>query len=296
MFSLAVFLVILNLWLFYFERWSNTDKVDRSVFVVNDTSQIDRISIAAEDTEIIINRNGDQWSLNGQYQVDEGLRRLFFSILQRVSVRKPVDIQPEDSIRVNLEGGLSREFMVFSNPTKTRTYFYDPVSAQSYEVEIPGYNEYLGGIFELTENQWRDRMILDENWRTIKSVSIDYTSPDRRDLVINFNDNFFSIDGVSEIDSSAVVDYLNQYQVFEVNEFISARRFPRYDSLSRTVPMANLVISSIKSNEPLQLSFFPSIEKNAFQLITNKAGELMILDGRRVGQILAEPSDFKAEE
>ncbi len=287
-------LALINIGLFFSGNLNSSGGVEKSIFAVSDTSMVNKISIQGLNSEISISRESNAWSLNNKYRVDEGLRRLFFSILQRVSVRKPVDMAPSDSIYVSLQGEENLEFVMFSNPTKTRTYFYHPEDKQSYEVEIPGYNEYLGGIFELKENQWRDRLIMDENWRSIKSVKLDYSN-DQPDLSIEFNGKFFNLEGVNSLDSSRVIDYLNQFQVFEVNEIISRERFPQYDSLSNTAPVAALTITSIRNSAPSQLKLYPAIDNMAFQLVT-KNDELMILDSERASQILMKPQDFQAKE
>ena len=287
-------LAIINIGLFFSGKLNSSGDVKKSIFTVSDTSMVNKISIQSLNSSISISRESNAWSLNNKYRVDEGLRRLFFSIIQRVSVRKPVDMAPSDSIYVSLQGEENLDFLVFSNPTKTRTYFYHPEENQSYEVEIPGYNEYLGGIFELKENQWRDRLIIDENWRSIKSVKLDYSN-DQPDLSIEFNGKFFNLDGVSSPDSSMVIDYLNQFQVFEVNEIIARERFPQYDSLSKTTPVATLTIASIRNSEPGQLKLYPALDNMAFQLVT-KNGELMILDSKRANQILMKPQDFQLKE
>ncbi|XOV91211.1 MAG: hypothetical protein ACFHWX_13475 [Bacteroidota bacterium] len=289
-------LILVNAWLFFADSLRSSGGADRTIFEVSDTSQVDLLEIIGPESTITLKRDGNQWRLNDDYQVDEGLRRLFFSILQRVRVRKPVDLIPSDSIHVKLDGGETAEFFVFSNPTKTRTYFYQPSTNESFEVEIPGYNEYLGGIFELAENQWRDRLVLDENWRTIKTIYLDYLDENIKDLSMAFSNNFFAVEGVSAIDSSAVIDYLNQFQLFEVNEIISGTRFPKYDSLSKTPPIAALTITSIKSTDPRQFMIFPPIQNMAYQLISDKNDQLMIVDSQRVSQILAKPADFQVKE
>jgi len=294
--SVIVLLAILNIGLFLSGRLNPSGSSNQSIFTVADTSAIDGIQLQSTESSVTINREGGLWQLNGEFQVDEGLRRLFFSILQRVRVRKPIELVPSDSIHVSLSGDANMEFLVFSNPTKTRTYFFDPKEQQGYEVEIPGYNEYVGGIFELKENQWRDRLVIDENWRSIKSVFLDYQKDSQQDLSITFKGQFFTVEGVNSLDSSKVIDYLNQFQVFEANEILSRERFPKFDSLSQTPPLATLNISSIRSDEPIQLMLFPAIENMAYQLVTNRNNDLMILDAGRVNQILARPTDFQAKE
>ena len=221
---------------------------------------------------------------------------MLFSILQNVKVMKPVSLAPEDSLDVFIQGEKELHFKVFGNLTKTKTYFHDLSSGKSYEVAIPGYSDYVGGIFELSANQWRDRVIMDENWRTIKSFLLQYKTDNTADVFLEFDDTFFNVNGVSTMDSSFVVDYLNQFRSFEVNEIISAPKFPKYDSLSTTTPLAEIKISTINQPEPITLKVFPSIENQPFNLIVDDSGELMIIDRHRLAQILVNQVDFQAKD
>ncbi len=281
-------LLVLNLILVLTGNRKNSVSFDEDLFAIENLNGIQNLTIG----EITLTKNGEVWLVNKQHPADPNLMQLLMSFLQKVAVKKPVSDVGSNAKTVEINGELA--FKVSSNATKTKTFF--ALNDKTYEVHIPGYNEFLGGIFELQADQWRDRMLLDASWRTIQDLNLDYAEASMDDLSIQFNENFFTVKGVARLDSNRVVDYLNQFQVFQVNEWISAGRFGRYDSLSKTNPIAELTISTISANQPIKLEIFPQLGSEQFYLVKGSNGSLMVIDEIRMNAILQGSSDFEMNE
>ena len=99
------------------------------------------------------------------------------------------------------------------------------------------------------------------------------------------------VNGEAPQDSSAVVEYLNQFQYFEANERISDGRFPRFDSLAQTTPGAVITIEDIKEEQPVILTIFPNLKGQAYHLVMRE-NQMMVIDARRVQGLLPTPQDF----
>lgn len=289
-----VLLLLVNVIFFFLTVKGNSVSFDEDLFAIRDTASVTSIEIIEDSKKLVLTRNPEGWILNGEYPADEGLRRLLMSILMRVQVKKPVEVEKADVKTVIVHGARPMNFEVWGNLTKTRTFFSMSSGEAVYEVAIPGYNEYLGGIFELNEDQWRDRLLIDGSWRTIQKLSLDYLGSDEKDFLILFDENFFKVESVPEIDSAAVIGYLNQFQVFQINEWISDGRFPRYDSLSRMPPLATLTIETINQQDPAVLDIYPALEEESFHLATDHDGNMMVVDKKRIDAILAERTGFEA--
>lgn len=288
----AVFVLLgINLTLFFLPEKKDSVSFDENMFAISDTTSISQVCLLSDDAKVEMSRTENGWELNGRFSVDEGLRRLVFSIMQQVRVKKPISELHEQGVDVKI-GDLN--FKVSGNATKTKTYFTQ--EGRSYEVEIPGYKDYLASIFELNADQWRDRLAYNGSWRTIQRLKLDYLSSEEDDFEINFLEQFFGVEGVTPIDSTFVIDYLNQFQYLQANERISRGRFFRYDSLSATEPMVLLTIESINYSSEEQFSIYPSIASEAFHLIKSKGGEMMIFDQKRVRNLLVKREDFKLKE
>lgn len=292
---ILIFVVLLtvNLLFWLTGRIGSTVSFNEDLFVVSDTASVNAIHISAGERGISLVRGPQGWMLNDRYRADEGLRRLLFSIIHRVQVKKPVQTDMHSPIQVTIEGKNPMSFSVWGNLTKTRTFFSPAHNEESYEVGIPGYNEYLAGIFELNSDQWRDRLLLDASWRTIQQLSLDYPGSVAKDFEIRFRDEFFEVTGINAIDSAGVVDYLNQFQFFEINEWISQGRFPRYDSLSKRPPLATLTMETINRRDPFVLYIYPSLAGEPFHMVMDDQENMMAIDKKRIEVILATRDDFR---
>lgn len=284
-------LLVANLLFFFFGGKSVGVSFNEEKFMIRDTASVAAVKI----NDLMLERSGG-WMINAEYPVDQSLRALLFSILNRVRVQKPVDLPLESGIQVQIIGENPMEFTVWGNPTKTRTYFSMKDEEQVYQVQIPGYNEYLGAIFELKKDQWRDRLVLNESWRTIQKLELDYQDDLKEDLVIAFNKDFFNVEGIQQLDSNKVINYLNQFQYFQANEWVSKGRFPKYDSLSTMPALASLTIESINSDLPYLLEIYPQLPGDRIYLVMTYDESLFVVDESRMSEILLQNKDFELSD
>ena len=283
-------LLLVNVVFFFLGSQRSGVSFDENKFMVTDTTGISGIQIGEG---VVLSKTTGTWRVNDQYPVDPSVRQLLFSILTRVKVKKPVEIAPEEGIEVSVGGASPLSFRVWGNPTKTKTYFALTGSEEVFEVHIPGYNEYLGGLFELRPAQWRDRLVIDASWRTIQKLTLDYQRSDDSDFTINFDKDFFVVQDIAPIDSNAVVNYLNLFEYFQTNEWLSTGRFEKYDSLSKMPPLATLTIEAIDQEAPVVLDIFPKLSGDRFYLLMTYEGSMLVVDDRRMREILLKKEDFK---
>ena len=53
-------------------------------------------------------------------------------------------------------------------------------------VNIPGYESYVAGIFEIPTNDWRDRTIFSTNYRTLQKLEVQYAQFPEYNFSIEF--------------------------------------------------------------------------------------------------------------
>ncbi len=282
-------LLLANLVFFFTSQTKRTVSFDENLFKIETPELISQIQIG----DLKLSKNGNKWILNGQYAASNELIRLIMSILNRVEVKKPVSVPViQNEVTINIDGQ-KRNFYVWGNPTKTKTYFSKVNSEEVYEVQIPGYNEYLAGIFELSVDQWRDRLVLNGTWRTIQQLTLEYEGSIEKNVSITFDDAFFKVPGVNALDSNKVVDYLNQFEYFQANEWITKGRFPNYDRLAESMPLAKLTLETIDAAKPIVLEIFKPLERDRFYLVRLNNNELFVIDRKRAQRILAKLPDFE---
>ena len=187
-----------------------------------------------------------------------------------------IEIIDQEQIRLQLA----------TNATGTKTYFVNEGVAS--EVAVPGYRDNVIDLFTLHPDQWRDRVVFDGNWRTIQQVHVSFAGSEPS-FNVRFDDKFFLINGESPSDSTAVINYLNQFEYFQANEMISSGRFTNFDSLSQTEPFATVTIDDIKGEKPVGFDVFPALNGQGFHLLMKNQSELMVLDAGRVARMLQKP-------
>lgn len=297
---ILVLLIVANAFIWIWEPDYQQLNYQPDHFSVADTSLVKEVIISTPEKSNILSKSEDgKWQLNQQFSVDPNLRKVLLSVLNRVRIRRVLtneelsQVKTGNALNVEVKGVKNKVFTVVGNPTQTKTYFIDLEQDKGYEVEIPGYSDFVGGIFQLNTDQWRDRRIFSGNWRTIQEISIDYTDPSMKDLAIKFEGDFFKVEGVSKLDSNRVVNYLDQFINFQANEMISLGRFDRYDSLMNSQPYAVIFLDDIKISDPIRLEVFQSIPRERINLVKLEENDFMVIDNRRINSILQIPEYFQ---
>lgn len=273
-------LLIANGALMVTKKRASTLAYDETMFAIADTAAIQSIQIG----EVSLIKKG-KWFV-GEYPADPSFTDHLLNLLMRVRVKKPIG-EAIDGVEVSVD---DEDFVFGWNATKTKTYFSK--DGKAYEVEIPGFSDYLGGIFELNADQWRDRLVYDGSWRTIQELTLDYADSDEADFRIEFDNDFFLIDGISVIDTLAMMNYLNQFQYFQANELISPGRFPGLDSLVETAPLATLTLDDINRAKKVSFQIYPKRAEDQFYLFQGTDGTTFAVDVPRASQILRVREDF----
>ena len=196
----------------------NQRSFDANMFAVSDTSAIESVTISGQTSSNELTKAANGWTLNNQYLADPNMIHIMQSILSQVKVKRQVAKLNHDEIVQNLkeqgrrvslkyDDGSQWEFIAGGSASKKDAFYLK--DDQAYFVEIPGYNNYISGIFELTENQWRDRLLFSSTWRSLKSLEINYLDKNEK-LKIYFDNKFLAVEGVNKLDTTALMTYMGQ--------------------------------------------------------------------------------------
>ncbi len=284
-------LLVANLGLVFTDGLQSSSSFDDKLFLIENIGQVNSVMISHQDKKIELAKDQSAWKLNNDFDADENFVQILLSLLNQVRVKRAVGTLAEESfgnIEVRFEDGTLLTFDFASDPLGTKSYFVKDKIA--YQVEVPGYRDNVVNILQLTEDQWRNRIVFDGSWRTIQKLTL---ASGGNELMITFRDQFFEVDGIAEIDSTGVVDYLNQFQLFQANEMVSEGRFPEMDSLRSSAPLAILSIDDIQSSEPIVFRIYPSLAGQAYHLVIKNDDIMMVFDQRRIQSLLKFNEDFK---
>lgn len=285
---LIAVLLAANLGLFFADSFASAPS-QVNYFDAEDMSSASMIQFLVNDDTMKLERSEQGWTLNDTYKADEGFTNTLISVLQRVEVGRTIENWDQEvmgEVEVEFDFNSRYRFQFASNATRTKSYFISEGVAK--EVAVPGYRDNVVDLFDLHADQWRDRLVFDGSWRTIQKVQVQYADGNAP-FEIKFDDKFFLVNGQTPQDSTAVIDYLNQFEYFQANEMMSKGRFPEFDSLSNTPPLATITLDDIKSEAPTVLTVFPAIEGQRYHLMVKDGEQQMVVDAGRVGVMLGKP-------
>ena len=284
---------------------TNRIDVDERLFALGENTVITTVLIQGPDVNNHFEYVGQTWIVNDKYEMDISMRDVLFAVLSQAEIRRPVPREIRDSvssklksrgIKVIIQNGqeLIQEFLVGGNNQKTNTYFMSPIDDVPYIMVIPGYQSYIAGIFEVKENDWRNRFIISVNWTNLKTVQIDYLNDPGQYYELRYTDDFFKIDGQPELDSAKVLDYIEELSLIQVNKFLGENEIKKYDSLASTSPVIRISIESIGDN--YNLEFFPRLTGDRYQLARFNHSNLVLFNQAVLNILLKKAEDFIVED
>ena len=278
-------------------------------FAVADTAAVDKIVIHQKEHNNTLTKLDSGWVVNDKFKADPQIMRVLLSVLHRVRISRGSAKAQEENIvgklrdngnKVEIYHGnqLMESFYSGGNATKTTAYFMDDKNknAVPYVVGLPGYDSYVSGIFEIPEIDWRDRLIFASSWRSIKKLSMEYPKNPGDQFIIQFDFNFLKMPGISRLDTTKMMNYLQQFQYFQADRFVANDQEKDYDSLRHTVPFAILSIEDIDHKKSHQITFYPKPNNGGLMLGALETGQLAQFDYNRIKTIFRKKSYFEAEE
>lgn len=263
-FILLLVLTLTTLVVFWWIQPENRLEVEVDIFQVDDLGAISRVEMISDTSTVSLAFDGTRWRVNDQYDADANMIRVLFATLQQARPKRPVASQREDSIYRHLEESgfkvslfegqeLRKSFFAGGNEAKTQAFFADPSSRDVYVMTIPGYRVYVSGIFELSPNGWRDKIVFGFNWRNFRSLRAEFLNSPAENFTVAMEKDFFGIEGLSQADTAKLNSFLDDVSLLTVDEYVTEPGLK--DSLFRGKPDLQLIITDV-GNRTYQLRLY----------------------------------------
>jgi hypothetical protein len=298
-------LVALSVFLVVYDRPDTGSIVQKDRYAVADTSSVSKITMRSEALGLdnVLQRTDKGWTINGQHKADPNIVRVLFAVLHQVRIARPVpktlrgDVQESmrrEGIEVKIYSGeqVVKSFLAHGNNTKTQTVFAQNPAAQPHFVVLPGYDSYVAGIFEVTALDWRDRTIFHSTWRSLQRLEILYPDQPEQNVEIRFTIDFFEITGIEQIDTTAMMEFLEDLQYFQATRFIQPQEGSAYDSLWQTEPHAIISVDDVIESRNNRVMLFPALPEDEYNLGMVGTEQFALFSRNSVDNILKMKRDF----
>lgn len=299
-FTLLLVMTLVTLGVFWWLQPENRMDIDQHLFQVEDLQKINRVSLTSAGGDVDLYYDGNRWKVNDAYPADGDMIRVLFATLRQAKPRRAVARSQEDSIynelaksgvRVSLyeEDELKKQFLAGGNAGKTQAFFAVPESREVYVMTIPGYRVYVSGIFELPEGGWRDKFVFGFNWRNFKSLDARFPGNPEENFTVSMQKNHFGIDGLQEVDTARLNNFLDHVSLLTVDEYVSEPGLT--DSLLRQAPEMTIRVTDV-GNRTFALQVHGA-ESGAMTWGIIQHSQPALFDRRKVDLLLKPKSFFK---
>ncbi len=149
--------------------------------VANAAETLTKVTFQGGQTNNVLEREGKTWKLNDSLRLDPSMLQVLTALLERVEVQRIISgalkeevlkAAADTGINVQLyaDNMLQNSFTVAGNLATIKTYFVK--AGEAYLMQLPGYESYVGGMFEVKTLDWKDRTIFNGTWQDMVSLHI----------------------------------------------------------------------------------------------------------------------------
>lgn len=280
---------------------------DRKKFTLDENMVITTVILEGKDFTNRFEYLNRVWQVNDGILVDEGMRDVFFALLSRVEVQRPVSSLEKDSIaqylRVNgvrvtvlNNADTIKTYLIGGNKDRFQTYFMDIDEDQPYLVHIPGYQSFVAGIFQATQNDWRNRYIWDIDWSSLKKLKVVSSDQNRDSLVFEYRNNFIGMRGIESLDTAMMMNYLENIAYLQTNKYLLPGEISVYDeTVSTNSPLVIVEVEQI-GNRFSSLKLYPQPTGKQYMPGLLNEEQLVLFQPDILDNILLKRSDFERKE
>ncbi|PZF72282.1 DUF4340 domain-containing protein [Taibaiella soli] len=224
-------------------------------FTIPDTGSIGKIYMARTDgTGVTIEREGNGWKVNKQYDVLKSSLKSLMSAMAKQVADYPVPESEHNMVIKSIAGNGVKVEVYNREGKKMRVYYVgDEVhnfmgtymlmegAKRPYVVNIPGFDGYLTPRYTTNIKDWQDRNVFDFSADQIRSVTIKYDESPLNNFVISQDDKGkvsvkldSNLTNLKELNEERATKYLTFFQNVNCVGYVNGAI--GMDSIIRSVP------------------------------------------------------------
>ena len=274
---------------------------DATKFTVQDTAAITKITISGNSVNNTLEEINGTWWVNNKYLLDPSMKKVLMAVLYNVRIHRTAPKNQVTAIKKELDNSgykvsiygndnLIESFTAGGNNISISYFMND--DADPYVVHLPGYDSYVTGIFQVSENDWRDRLVFSTSWMGLKKLAMEYPGKKQDDFTITSGKNLPVVEGIARPDTTNLMQYVEMFQTFAVDQYLDSGRVAKYDSLAMTRPWAVLTVDAISLTRPCTIEFFPRLNGDRLMVGKLQGNQIVLFSYDRIKEIFKSHSYF----
>ncbi|NMM50096.1 hypothetical protein [Marinigracilibium pacificum] len=281
-------------------------EVEPDKFAVSDTTGLDKIVLGMPNQDFVLEKKSGRWFI-GDMATDAALGDVILAVINRLNIKRSV---PESQVNevvselkatgvkvsVYRDGNLEQEYIAGGNANRTISYLADTDFKNVYIVNIPGYQDYVTGIFTLNKLAWKSKDLYQGDFRTMKSFAIVNGKGDTA-VSLKSRGVYFEVNNLSgQLDSTRMDQYLGTLFNLRIDTHLDPKDYPQYsDFVNSNSPSFSFIIDDVSFQQPLSLAFYPVPGREGFYFC--KENDLLaVFRQNDLEQLIVPPQYFQKDQ
>lgn len=286
---LVAILFLLAIGYFIFTQMQGSED---NVFHVENTAEIIRVEMdkvvkGEPKGHLVLARNGDDWTVDGQYPAQIPKVSNFLKTLTQIRVKEPIEEGGQATALSLLKKNHTLVKVIGQEDEVLKEYLIGPTdnehksnimmiqgASKAYLVSKPGMEGYVSIYYSTDAIEWRERSLFKLQGSDVKRIKIDYLDPTARgfDLRRDGDGAPWMIEEGVMSDPGRTEDYLRLFTGKVAAESFAGATFPGLrDSLGTRVPDVSFRYESIAGESGTLLLFVrPENGNNYFGYMEGK--------------------------
>jgi hypothetical protein len=250
-------------------RKSTLEKLDLN-FSVSDTAAIDRILIEpVQGTVSDLRRTENGWFINEKFKVAPVLMDVLLSTVRNVEMLRPLArneartaLESMDKrgrkISVYVDGSLYKSYRLGDDAPGNKGTYIQLEDGDPYVAYIRGFNGFLSTRFDVSEYDWRDRLLISCSAEQIRSLSFSYKRMPSESFSVEVIGRKISMPGVAGFDTAAAATLLSSFQKIYAERYLPSFPAKKSDSLMAAGAEWVLELRGVKETDSKRIDMFPT--------------------------------------
>ena len=233
--------IILITVLIYLSYSNNKSTItDDNNFAVSDTESVRKIFIADRSgTTIILNRVGDNWTVNNKYEVRKDAIKTILNTIQQIRIQRPISKNAFKTVVKNLattgvkveiysdaETPIRTYTIGHSTSSHLGTYMLLAGAKSPFIVHIPSFNGFLSPRYgiqgqKINEKVWRSTTVFKLNSTDIRTISVNNIQEPEKSVMLNaIPISLFNHEGDTvKVDRKKAFQLLNSFKLLNCESY-----------------------------------------------------------------------------
>jgi len=275
-------------------RKSTLDKLDMN-FSVSDTASINKIIITQfPGGKSTLERNAEGfWTINQSYKVAPVLMDVLLTTIRNVEMQRPPAENEAKTvlesmrkrfrkIEIYVKGEIYKTYLIGDDAPENKGTYFKLENGDPYVCYLRGFNGFLTPRYNVSVNDWRDKILFSSSPQTIQSVEVKYQMSPSDNFKVGFSGKHFQIEGATHFDTLATAEFLLKFKRVYLERYIIGFPKKTTDSLEAKPHDWSLELVDIDKKKSVLLNFYPTSDEDRSLAYLPKTNEWATIQNRNL--------------